>query len=362
MINEVYVKIEGLNLFRIAQKLVDSGIMISNLKIKQSYMLFLINEKYLGKLRQVCKREHKYFYILKNTKIKRFFAKIPYLLGAFIPFVITFAVFYVFHNTVFSVNLVCKNNESYDLTELNNVLLKNNIIVGASKQNISIREVENLILKNSNNISGCKAYFEGLSLNIEVIMSNSNNDIQKIIKSKYDAILTQLEVFSGDSSFKVGDIIKKGDIIIKSEKESKGKVLGKVYFSSTRIYNEKQDEEIETGNIFQTTSYSIADIYNLTKQNECNYKNYNLEVQKINIIKNLILPIYKNVLTYKEIIIKEQIKPFSEVENQIKEELKDETINKLPNNAEVKNISYSVVKEDHLVRVDCFIETEISLI
>ena len=105
--NKIFIKIEGLNLFRIAQKLIDSGIMISDLKIKNTYMLFSINEQYLEKLEQVCKVERKCFYILKNTKIKRFFAKIPYYLGTFLAFSLLFAVFYGIHNTVFNVNLSC---------------------------------------------------------------------------------------------------------------------------------------------------------------------------------------------------------------------------------------------------------------
>ena len=62
--NEIFIKIEGLNLFRIAQKLIENGIMISNLKIKKTYMLFSINAQYFDKLKQICKREHKKIFIV----------------------------------------------------------------------------------------------------------------------------------------------------------------------------------------------------------------------------------------------------------------------------------------------------------
>ena len=216
-------------------------------------------------------------------------------------------------------------------------------------------------MSNTKNVSGCKVYFEGLNLNIELFLATEIDNKQKELKSKYNAQITKVETFAGETKFKVGDIVKAGDILIKSDVEAKGSVFGKVYFTATKIYNEIHNEEVETGNILKTSNISLLNFDLLKSENGCDFKNYKIETEKILLFKNLIVPIYKNNLTFKEISIIEKRVSFEEVETEIKEELKNEALKKLPSDATAKNISYSVVKEDNLVRIDCFIETEISL-
>ena len=158
-----------------------------------------------------------------------------------------------------------------------------------------------------------------------------------------------------------GDIVKEGDILIKSDIEAKGQITGKVYFSSTRIFNEKQQKEVETGNIFKTDNISFFGLLNIKNQEKCEFKSFKLEKQTYNIFQNLFVPIQKTKFIYKEVKYEETYISFESVEDDIKEELKTETLQKLPENADIKNITYSVVKEGDLVRIDCFIETEISL-
>lgn len=360
--NEIFIKIEGLNLFRIAQRLIDNGIMVSNLKIKKSYMLFSINKRYIQKLKEVCKKERKYFYVVKDTKIKRFFAKLPLLLGNFLAFLLLFAVFCGIYNVVFCVE-ICSDKQNQKIeNEVSEILLNHNIKAGAIKSELSTKEIENLILNSSSNISGCSVFFEGLNLKIKVFEAMKKDEKLKELKSNYDAIITKIETFAGESKLKKGDIVKTGDLLIKSDIEAKGEVFGKVYFSSTRIFNEKQSKEVETGKIFETDSISILGLFNLKNEEDCEFKNFKLEKQKHNIFQNLFIPIEKTKYIFREIKIEEEFVSFESVEDAIKEELKIETLAKLPELATAKNITYSVVKEGELVRIDCFVETEISLI
>lgn len=363
MINEIYVKIEGLNLYRIAQKLIDGGVMLSNLKLKQSYILFSIDEKYKPKLDSICKRERKKYYIVKNTEIKRFLAKIPYYLGAFIPFMILFAFFYATNNTIFDVKLTFKSDRNYDISKIEKVLFDNNIIVGASKSAFTVKEIEKIILKNTEDISGCEVYYEGQNLNIVVFPSIvKDENLQGDLLSKYNAIVTSVKVFAGDANVKVGQLVKTGDILIKNGNGAKGEVKGKVYFSVSRIYNEKQDSFVETGKVFETTSYNFANLITYGEGDLCEFENYTLEKTSEILIKNLFIPVVKQNNIYHEVEIKEEIIPFSLVEEEIKNELKYEVLQKLPAEVQAKNVTYSIVKEGTFVRVDCFAEVEISLL
>ncbi len=363
MINEIYVKVEGLNLSRIAQKMIENGLFVSNLKIKKTYMLFSINEKNKQKLDEILKREHKSYYIVKNTKIKRFFAKLPYFIGSFLPFLMLFAFFYKVYGTILSVKVVAEEGKEINISKVNELLRNNNISKGANKYELSTQDIEKLILKNSTDIAGCTAVYEGRNLIVTIFPAEEKQEnLPTELLSKYNGVITNIEAFLGDSKLKVGDLVKEGDILISGSGGASGKVEGKVYFSATRIYNEKQDKAVETGNVFETEVIKLANLVALGSPKTCDYLNYKLEKVTENIIKNLFIPVVKESYIYKELTIVEEIVPFSEAEENIKVELKSEVLNKLPSGTEPINITYSVVQEGSLVRVDCFAEVIVSLI
>ncbi len=361
--NEIYVKIEGLNLARIAEKLISKGVMISNLKIKKTYILFSINQRYRAKLDKICKQEHKKYYIVKNTAIKRFFAKIPYLIGTFIPFCILFAVFYVFSNTIFEINLMVETSENFDLSNVKQILLNNNLMVGQSKKDFSPKEIEKIILENTKDVAGCEVFYDGQKLNITIFPMTEKIEISKDdLLSKYNAVVTKIEAFVGEENVKVGDVVKVGEILIKNNNGVQGEVKGKVYFSSTFIYNEEQEVFVETGNVISQKVYNIASFFDINSTSPVAFKNYKTEIIEQRVVKNLFLPIIEKKYIYKEVEIKEKLVLFEEVEEKIKNDLKEEVLKKLPVGATYENITYSIVKENNYVRVDCFVETEIDLI
>ena len=363
MIDEVFVQVDGLNLFRIAQKLIDGGVMLSNLTVKKSSMIFSLSKKDLDKLSRICKRERKSFYVVKNSKIKRFFAKMPYCLGGFLSFVLLFAFFYAVYGTVFSVNVTCKTLNDFDLKPVNDLLLKNNISIGARKIDLKTSEIEKLILENLTDVAGCRAYYDGLNLNIEVFPAATGDNLtNKDLVSNYNAIVTKINLFAGDCKIKKGDLVQEGDVLIKNNNGAKAEIFGKVYFSSTMIFNEKQYVVEETGNVFETYSYGFGDVFIYKNAENCTFQNYNLEETKEVLIKNLFIPVICKKYVYKEVVIKEKIIKFESVEENLKEKLKKETLEKLPEGAIAGKVTYSIVKENNYVRIDCFIETEISLL
>lgn len=363
MLNEIYVKIEGLNLYRIVQKLIDKGVLLSNLKIKKTYILFLIDIKYKEKLDKICQQERKKYYVVKNTKIKRFFAKLPYCLGGFIPFLILFAFFYGINNTIFCVNLNFESEKNFDLSQVQKVLLDNNITSGAKKSKFSAKEIEKIILTNTENISGCEVFYEGQNLNIIVFPAiKKNENAQKNLLSKYNAIITSIDVFAGDSKVVVGQLVQAGDVLIEYNEGAQGDIKGKVYFSASRIYCEKQEKFVKTGKVFETSAFNFANLITYSAGDICAFENYQLEKQTEVLIKNLFVPVVKEKYIYHEVKLEEEIVPYSQVEDEIKNSLKKEVFAKIPEDLWPKDVTYSVVKEGDYVRVDCFAEIIISLL
>ncbi len=360
--NEIYVKIEGLNLKRIVSKLVSGGVLISNLKIKRTQILFAINTKYLDKLAAICKQEKKKFVIVKNTKIKRFFAQMPYFIGTFLPFCILFAVFYVFHTTIFEVNVSVSGLENFDKTEVEKILSNHNICIGESKNDLSPKEIEKIILANAKNVSGCSVFYEGRKLFVVIspaVIKEEN--LQKKLLSKYNAVVTKIEAFAGSQKVQVGDTVKAGDVLIESDLQAKGEAVGKVYFSATKIYSQVREEFVPTGEEILVKTIDFAGVFEISKPRGCAFENYEIEKVARPVFKNLFIPINEVCYVFKEVKTQKRIVPFKEVESEIRESLKCEAISKLPEGADVKDVTYSVVAEGDYTRIDCFVETEIGL-
>ena len=69
----VKVKISGLNLIRIIDKLVSKNVVVQKLVIKKTVMTFFINEKDLRVLDKVCKAEKKFYRVLGIFGLKQLF-------------------------------------------------------------------------------------------------------------------------------------------------------------------------------------------------------------------------------------------------------------------------------------------------
>ena len=362
MINEIYIKIEGLNLSRILDRLISGGVLISNLKIKNTNLTFSISENYLQKLNEICKKEKKQYLILKKTRIKRFFAKIPYFIGTFVSFFILFAFFIVLNGFILDIDIKHKTDATFDVSKVEEILLNNNIKQGMRKNKFSAKDIEKIILLNSNNVAGCEIVFEGKKLNITLFDEvEKNENSAKELLSKYNAVITSVECFSGDLLVNKGDLVLKNQVLIKSDKCASGKIVGKVFFNSSRIFNENQKVLTETGNIFIDKKLRFYDLFDLSKENDCNFVNFKVEKHTNAIFKNLFIPIYQDVFLYKELALEEKFIPFSDVEQSIKEELKIETMKQVPKGAKINNTTYSVTREGTMLRIDCFVETEINL-
>lgn len=362
MIDEIFIKIEGLNLSRVVQKMVEHGLFISKLKLKKTYILFAISKKDLPKLQKILNQERKSFYIVKDTAIKCFFAKIPYFVGTFLPFCLLFAFFYKVYGTIENIKINI-DSDKINTSEITEILSNKNILKGSSKHEISTQEIEKIILENTKNISGCSAVYEGRNLIINLFSAKEEDlNMPTELLSKYNAIVTEIDVFLGEPNVKLGDLVKQGDVLLFGKNGTKGEVKGKVYFSDCVIYNEIQDTLVETGNVFETESIKLSKFLELKKAEKCEFKNYKLEKYETNIVKNLFLPVIKENFVFKELEVKEIIVPFGNEEEKIKNELKQKVLAKLPEGVEAQNVTYSIVRDGTYVRVDCYVEVIMSLI
>ena len=241
MIGTIKVKIEGLNFGKIVNALVDEGVYLKNLKEKQKYVVFEIREEDEKKFLLICKKYHKKFEVLSRKGIVNFFKRLRYYFGFLVSMCLIVAFLFSFNLFVFDVKLIVSGNSDFDLKKVEKLLIDEGVVAGVKKKDIDAIKLQNLIVLSQENISACSVIKKGGVLEIVVYPGILKNEVtRENLYSKYDAVITKLDVFAGKTNLKVGDLIKKGDLIIESDNGASGKVSGKVYYSNYIIYNENQ--------------------------------------------------------------------------------------------------------------------------
>ncbi len=357
--NKVCIKISGMNLNRLLNKLIANDVFIDNLKAKNKYIVFYINNCDLFKVEKVCKEERKKYYIISISKTRNMLANTKRFLGFFLASIIIFCYIFSFNNVLCLINIV--GGDSENKSEVMQVLKNNSISVGFVKNKIDVKNIEKVILKNCKGLKGCSVQIIGGKLNIELFPEEKDVYINIQIKSKYDAKITKINIASGDCKLNIGDIVKKGDLLIDSDKGAIGEIFGQVCFVATEIYNEKQIFQHKTGNVIENKYFKIRNKNIYKTQNINSFSNYITEKCVFYPLSNYFLPIKCEVFKFYEIENIEKVIPFSSVENDIKNKLYLKVLNDIVDKNTITNVAYSVIEEGGIYKVDCFVECEIDI-
>ena len=358
--NKLQIKINGLNLSRLINKLVDAEIFLNDLIVKNGFIKFSIYEQDLEKVKAICKFERKNIIIVNRRGVKKCFKNLNKTFGFVLAMMLVSCYLLAFNCFVFRVEITGVS-ESESL-KIENILSDNGIRVGMLKNEISVKEIEEVILKNYDKSKGCKIKTDGGCLNIFLYDSAIKNELVKTeIRSKYDAVVTKINVYSGESKFKVGDVVRMGDLLIEDDVSADGDVIGKVSFSATKIYNENQIKQVRTGKYSYAKHFTFRNKSIVKPQNNNHFSNYIVEKCDFYILDNYFLPIKCEMFRFAEVENIYEIIPFAGRESEIKNELYNDVVKSVANKDSVINVSYSVISEGSIYRIDCFVECEINL-
>lgn len=215
----VMIEITGFSIERFINLCINKNITMSNLKDTNNGVSFIMCVKDFKILHSIshktgCKYKviSKYgvpFFIFKNRN------RYVFLIG------ISVFIFllYFFSSFIWSIKIVGVDN--LNTTKLLNVCEQNKLYVGSYKRSINTTELQKTIKNTFDELSWISITVKGtlatikVSENIkqdeEIISSHSN------IISDVDGIITNIATKSGTPKVKVGDVIKKGDILVSGE-------------------------------------------------------------------------------------------------------------------------------------------------
>ena len=166
-------------------------------------------------------------------------------------------------------------------------------------------------------------------------------------------------VFTKDDQFSSFEVA----VLLTEEETNKNVVASAVirtFYHDSIIYNELQTEYKRTGRILTKNNISLWGI-NFNSKTRNKYKLYESETHQRYAFLNLFLPIKIEQTVYYELEKEETTIPFQDMETLLKSDLQTKTLAIIPTNAEVKNTTYTTHQEGTRIRLDCYIETFLTI-
>lgn len=254
----------------------------------------------------------------------------------------------------------------YNKEEIMHNLEEAGLKIGKLKSDINVNTIVNNIRLKRDDIAWIGINMQGTNAIVEIVFSTEkpdivdDNDYCNIVADKEGSIY-KFSAQNGTPQVKVGDIVRKGDMLIAGWIEgkytgreyvhSRGDIQAKVWYSKKAKENFKQSIKIETGNVeekysikfnnFQINLYKV-----LTNFKKCDKI---VENKKLELFSNFYLPIEIIKITNKECEILEKTYTEEELKNKLVSQLEEELLGEIKqNNSEVEDIN-SIITDKQVI-------------
>lgn len=255
-------------------------------------------------------------------------------------------------NFVWNVEIVEENGEKLENIEqdIENAGLK----IGTLKQKINTKEIINKIRLERQDIAWMGIELKGTNAIIKLVKTEEkpeiiNDDEYCNIVSDKEGIITKINAADGTANVKVGDVVKKGDILINGWMEgkytglryvhAKGEIEAKVWYTKSKTIPLNTTEKRETGNIEEKYKIKINNFQINLSKGVSKFENYDtIETEnKIRIFSNFYLPISIVKITNKEVEEVKKTYTVEEAKNKAIKELEEELDNEIENGKNIVN-------------------------
>lgn len=325
--------------------------LIFNIKIDNNNIKFCVNKK-------ASKKVIKYFK-QKNIKIIRqkrlgcfvFLKKTILRPGIIAPIILFFLLaifsnFFIFKYEIMGTELLSKQ-------DIINVLKEQNCYGFKTKASLNIPTLENSLQK-IDKVSLVSVIIKGNTLVVNIKEKVYNEEYEQKdeflpLKSNFDGIITEISVISGTCMVKVGQTVKKGQVLVdcfvvdtsgqKRNIKPMADIKADVFNVTLNQIPDQKVTFVDTGKKITQKSISCfgANIY--ASEPKINFEIFRVEESSLKLIKNNILPLKVKYVTYyeqkKETIDDYFNKNFEQILNSCKEKTRQ-----LINN-------YDIIKEEY---------------
>lgn len=273
-----------------------------------------------------------------------------FLVGAFLAI----SLFVVLSNFLLKIEIY--GTESLNSNEIIKVLKENKISAFKNLNNISSKEVEEILIENFEDISLVSVVKKGTSLIVNIKEKLKNEEFenlyaQKPILASEDGIIKNINLIQGSLNVKVGDIVKKGDVLVlpytvdSAGKQipicPKAEILAEVWFTGTAKHSQTETVVSRTGRVLKKRETSLLGMPIFCGGEENVFEQFEVE-EKENYLSTQILPIkYKETFYFETKCDIIEI-DFSDVKDKKIEDAKNEAFSKCDENIEITKENCSI--------------------
>lgn len=285
------IEIDGLNLNRLLDDLYAKGYCLESVA-RPSYrtLRLTVSDKTLRQLivylNSLCYnvniiKRHSLRHSLKNLVTVR--------AGLLAGFVLAAALLISYN--LFVWDIIIKGNSQIPTEQISQLLNDKGITKGALKSKINRKELSRILTSELEQASMVTVELRGVSILITIKERIIRPDIEEDeggdeIISRYDGKVTRISVLSGTPLVKVGDIIKKGDVLIAAYEEkyigsekvresvrAEGDVWAQVWITESEVYPLSQTTMERTGRV---QPYNLFGVGMLTPKSpkKCEFQYY----------------------------------------------------------------------------------------
>ena len=364
-----YLKIvvEGYYIERFINICTNKKILIWNLKRENGVKLYLnigIND--FKKISEVCRKtkckvkiesKHGIPFLLQKYKKRKIFL----LLLIIVAFCIYFS-----SNYVWNIEVIEENNQ--DLPNIMQDLQNAGLSVGTQKRKIDTKEIINSIRLNREDVAWMGIELKGTNAVVKVVKADEappiidDTEYCNIVADK-DGIITKINAQNGTAIVNVGDVVKKGTILIAGVMEGKyteprylhaiGEIEAKVWYTKTKKIYYKQTNYEQTGREENNYAIKINNFKINLPKGVSKFELYDTieQEKKLKIFSNLYLPISIIKTTNRETTKVEQNYSYNEALEVGKKELEQEIENEIKNKENILNKTVNTYKNSEYVEI-----------
>ncbi len=359
IIGYVNIQIEGYYIERFITTSIKDGILLWNIKRKNTNLVFAKVSTYqLEKLKENARRNQ----CLVTVKSQK---GVPYLLKKYSKrksFLITLLILVIMSIALskFVWNIEVTGNTTVNSEDIIKIVNDEGIKKGTLKSKVKIEKIVNKIRLLREDISWVGIEIKGTNVIISIVEAEKKpeivdeNDFSNIVASK-DGVITKAYAQNGSLMVKEGDEVKKGDILISGTIEEKyadkyyvnaiGEVKAKVLYSKTARVSKNEIKRDRTGKkntkfAIKINNFKINLFKTLSK-----FKNYDTIYtnKKIKILPNFYLPIEICKYTNYEVNLN-SVEHSEDEAKQIGEKQAKEELSKLIEDKEISN-TYTEIED-----------------
>lgn len=310
MFGKITLKIVGLNQSRLIENLIAWNIKIYYLnKLSSSQLIIVTNQtsckNLFGKLKNMCYTIN----VEKVTGLLAFCNLFKRHIALFVMLLLMTAMVLVTSQFIFRIDVY--GIDRIDKSQVVSVLETNGVKVGQYNKNINTKEIEKALYSTIDDIGLVSVIIKGTTVvvNIEEKLEFENKNFTPIVAQE-DGIITDIVLVTGTPLVKVGEVVKKGDVLIAPyyiDGQGQQKAItpvAEVYATTEAVGSiDIKDKEVinsRTGKEYSHNSFILFG-QEFFSSNSCPFDLYEVEYNDTYVASNSLLPLIKRTTIYYEI-------------------------------------------------------------